>query len=200
VQVEIEVEGTDALDEYASIPIAYQVAEVLDPDSPSDAGGQLPFASRAIDIPIVKDYDALPGSHPRDWPTRFDVRGWGFIAARSGGHRVGGAVIVTQSADTFAPLSAGVEMLDGRDDLALLWDIRVAPAARNQGVGTALLAGGEAWARARGARALKVETQNTNVPACRFYASHGFVLRAVHRDAYPELPTEVQLLWYKDLG
>ena len=67
------------------------------------------------------------------------------------------------------------------------------------GVGSALLAAGESWAQARSAHILKVETQNTNVPACRFYASRGFVLRDVRRGAYPELPTEVQLLWYKDL-
>ena len=92
-----------------------------------------------------------------------------------------------------------IEMLEGREELALLWDIRVAPAERNHGVGTALLDAGESWAGARGARVLKVETQNTNVPACRFYASHGFVLGAVGRGAYPELPNEVQFLWYKDL-
>ena len=34
---------------------------------------------------------------------------------------------------------------------------------------------------------------------CRFYASHGFLLRAVHRGAYPSFPTEVQFLWYKRL-
>ena len=90
-------------------------------------------------------------------------------------------------------------MLEGRTDVALLWDIRVAPAVRNRGIGAALLAAGEGWARARGALALEVETQNTNVPACRFYARHGFTLRAVRRGAYPELPDEVQLIWRKEL-
>jgi ribosomal protein S18 acetylase RimI-like enzyme len=191
VQITIAVEGADALGAYASIPIAYQIVEVLDPASPSDADGLLPYKSRMLDAPIVKDYDAQPGNHPLDWPARFDVRRWCFLAARSGEHRVGGAVIVARNPD--------VEMLEGRDDLALLWDLRVAPAARHHGVGTALLAAGEAWAQARGARVLKVETQNTNVPACRFYASHGFTLRAVCRGAYPELPKEIQLLWYKEL-
>jgi ribosomal protein S18 acetylase RimI-like enzyme len=189
--MEIADEGADALAAYASIPIAYRIVEVLDPDSPSDSEGPLPYSSRTLDAPVVKDYDAQPGNHPLDWPSRFDVRGWGFLAARSGGLRVGGAVIVARSPD--------IEMLEGRDELALLWDIRVALASRNHGVGSALLAAGEAWARARGARVLKAETQNTNVPACRLYASHGFVLRAVHRGAYPELPHEAQLLWYKDL-
>lgn len=46
---------------------------------------------------------------------------------------------------------------------------------------------------------LKIETQNTNAPACRFYARRGCVLRAIRRFAYPLLPNEVELLWYKEL-
>jgi hypothetical protein len=49
-------------------------------------------------------------------------------------------------------------------------------------------------------RKLKVETQNINVPACRFYASQGCVLAAVNRMAYREPQDEIQLLWYKDLS
>jgi hypothetical protein len=45
----------------------------------------------------------------------------------------------------------------------------------------------------------KVETQKIDARACGFYARHGCQLRAVHRAAYPELPEEIQLLWYKDL-
>jgi hypothetical protein len=46
---------------------------------------------------------------------------------------------------------------------------------------------------------MKIETQNINVPACRFYAKHGFILGAVNRFAYPELPDEVELIWCKEL-
>ena len=56
------------------------------------------------------------------------------------------------------------------------------------------------WVVARGCRWLKVETQNINVPACRFYAKQGCVLGAIHRFAYPDYPNEAQLLWYKDLA
>lgn len=88
-------------------------------------------------------------------------------------------------------------MLEGRKDLALLWDIRVSPPFRSKGVGSALLAAAEAWATKRGARELKVETQNINVPACRFYKSLGCQLRHVNAGVYVGLPDEVQLLWYK---
>jgi GNAT superfamily N-acetyltransferase len=93
----------------------------------------------------------------------------------------------------------GVDMLEARSDLAVLWDIRVLPEWRRQGVGRALLEAGEAWALSRCCRQLKVETQNVNVPACRFYDRNGFVLRRVRPDAYAQCPDEVQLLWYKDI-
>ena len=48
-------------------------------------------------------------------------------------------------------------------------------------------------------RSLVVETQNINVPACRFYVHMGSVLRAINCMAYPDLPGEVQLLWCKEL-
>ena len=178
--------------EYASVPIAYDVVEVLDVVTRS--GSDVPHAlnPRRLASRVVKDYDAEPGNGPLDWPKRFDVSMWGFLAAHEGRLRVGGAVVVHRS--------PGIEMLEARDDLALLWDIRVAPAARGRGVGSTLLAAAEQWARQRGARTLKMETQNTNAPACRFYAKQGFELRVVNRDAYPSLSGESQLLWYKDLG
>lgn len=96
-------------------------------------------------------------------------------------------------------MSPGVEMLEGRDDLAVLWNIRVAPECQRHGVATALFHAAEKWAVARGATRLKVETQNINVAACEFYARMGCVLDEVHRDAYPEYPDEIQLFWYKDV-
>ena len=67
------------------------------------------------------------------------------------------------------------------------------------GIGSALFEGVETWARAHRCRQLKVETQNINVPACGFHTRRGCELRAVHHAAYPDLPAEIQLLWYKDL-
>jgi ribosomal protein S18 acetylase RimI-like enzyme len=48
-------------------------------------------------------------------------------------------------------------------------------------------------------RPKRVETQQINVPACRFYQRHGFVLETVRPDVYPGLPEEVQLRWAKPL-
>jgi ribosomal protein S18 acetylase RimI-like enzyme len=83
--------------------------------------------------------------------------------------------------------------------LATLWDIRVVPNRRGDGIGTGLFRAAEGWSRARGALWLKAETQNINVPACRFYARLGCVLGSVDRFAYPNLPDEAQLVWYTTL-
>lgn len=91
-------------------------------------------------------------------------------------------------------------MLEGRQDLAVLWDIRIAPQAQRQGLGRQLFQAAEAWARSRSCRWLKIETQNNNWPACQFYAHMGCELGYINRFAYPELPDELQLLWYKALS
>ena len=90
-------------------------------------------------------------------------------------------------------------MLEGRDDFAVLWDIRVQSDRRGRGVGTALFQRAVSWARERRCRQLKLETQNINVPACRFYANQGCRLGGVHPGVYTDFPNEVQLLWYLDL-
>ncbi len=132
------------------------------------------------------------GDNPLEWANRFDVSQWHFLVAYVDALRVGGAALIMNAPD--------VEMLDGRKDLALLWDIRVAPAFRSRGVGSAVLAAAETEATSLGAAELKVETQTVNVPACRFYESHGFELRQANAGIYEGLPNEIQLLWYKSLN
>ncbi|HEV7836720.1 MAG TPA: GNAT family N-acetyltransferase, partial [Gemmatimonadaceae bacterium] len=154
-------------------------------------GSLITLTERETDRP-TKDYDVFPGEGPASWPKRFKMSGWRFFAARIDGERVGGAAIVARS--------DAVELLEGRSDLALLWDIRVAPAARRTGVGSALLQGVESWARDQRITTIKVETQDINVPACRFYLRHGYVLRSAIPNAYRDFPDETQLLWYKEIG
>jgi len=164
------------------------VSEVF--DVVAEAGGGARLEARRVPLPYVKDYDAI-GDNPMRWAERFDLSNWGFLSAFSGAQCVGRAAVARDTST--------LEMLEGRRDLALLWDIRVAPLARRRGVGSALFDGVVTWARSRGCLELKVETQNTNAAACRFYAQNGCVLRTVQRGAYPELPDEVQLLWFKNL-
>ena len=83
--------------------------------------------------------------------------------------------------------------------LAVLWDIRVLQECRRSGIGSQLFAKCVDWAKRKDCTRLKIETQNNNVPACRFYASMGCELRGIHHGAYSEFPDEVQFLWYLDL-
>lgn len=186
--IDVIEEPVPALAEYGDIPIAFEVSEVF--DVVAEANGGVRLGARHVPVPYTKDYDAI-GDNPMRWAERFDLSHWGFFSAFSGAQRVGRAAVARDTST--------LEMLEGRRNLALLWDIRVAPSARRRGVGSALFDAAVAWARSRGCLELKVETQNTNVAACRFYAQKGCTLRTVHRGAYPELPDEVQLLWFKDL-
>jgi hypothetical protein len=58
-----------------------------------------------------------------------------------------------------------------------------------------LIAAVVAWARARRLNELFIETQNVNVPGCRFYAAQGARLHAVIPRAYPRLPDEIKMTW-----
>jgi len=192
MSIEIREESASGLADYASVPIAFEVRERLAVVAPDAGLGGLHLAGEPVHPPFLKDYDAAPGQEPTAWASRFDLARWGILSAWVEGERVGGVAVAWDSPD--------VEMLEGRADLAVVWDLRVAPGWRGRGVGRALFRAAEDWALARGAAWLKVETQNVNVPACRFYARQGCVLGAVHRFAYPALPDEVQLLWYKHLA
>jgi GNAT superfamily N-acetyltransferase len=193
MRIEVVEEPLTALAEYARVPIAFEVKEVFDVALHERGLGGFILAARRLDAPYIKDYDAIEDERPANWARRFDMSNWGLLAAHAEGVRVGGAVVAFDT--------AGLDMLEGRGrELAVLWDIRVAPEARGRGVGSALFRAVEAWAMRRGCRWLKVETQNINVPACRFYAQQGCELGAVNRFAYPQLPHEVQLLWYKELS
>ena len=78
----------------------------------------------------------------------------------------------------------------------MLWDIRIEPSRRGQGIGSRLFRRAVEWARSKGCKQLKIETQDINVRACDFYAKHGCRLGGVRPNAYDDFPHEVQLLWY----
>lgn len=156
---------------------------IYDPDR-IVADGSL--VERRLSAPIWKDYDAL--EHPSHW-LMFDVSKWVLIGAFAEGRRVGGIIAAIDT--------PGVDMLEGRNDLVVLWDVRVAPEARGEGVGTALFRAAQVWGAAKGCRELKVETQNVNVAACRLYSKNGCRLAEAIPGAYAEMPGEVQLIWRK---
>jgi streptothricin acetyltransferase len=187
----------DLLSEYATIPITFEVRSIYQVETLDNGLGGLRLVERPVSPSYIKDYDAYEDGPPTTWPRYFDMCNWGFLLARESpiSPPIGGTTIAWNT--------NGVNMLEGRDDLAVLWDIRVRPEQRGQGIGAQLLACAADWARQRDCTQLKIETQNINIPACRFYASQGCQLGVIHRYAYagrPQVSNETMLIWYLRLS
>jgi ribosomal protein S18 acetylase RimI-like enzyme len=65
-----------------------------------------------------------------------------------------------------------------------VWEFHVAAGHRGQGIGRRLMETLAEKGRAAGLRAIVCETQNTNVPAIRFYRALGFSLQGVDLSYY----------------
>ena len=192
MRVEIVEAAAESLIEYANIPIAFEVRSRFECEVADGLATEFSLTERPVSEPYVKDYDAVDGEGTPRWLEQFDISRWGLFLARIDGVLAGGAAVAIDT--------PGLEILEGGGDMAALWDIRVSPEMRSRGVGTALFDHSRGWAAARGARVMRVETQNTNVPACRFYAARGCVLNSIERFAYPSLPEEIRLIWQCDLA
>jgi len=192
--VNIQEIGVDLLHKYGEVPIRYKVESILQIDLINRGLGGIELREEKVVPSYMKDYDAYEDEGPTRWPKRFDTSNWGIFLALKGTRPVGGATVAFNT--------QGVHMLDGRTDLAVLWDIRVHPDFRRCEIGTNLFNCAAKWSRKRKCRQLKVETQNVNVPACLFYKKQGCRLGAINRYGYftdPKFRHEVMLLWYLDL-
>ncbi len=188
--IEFTTETFSTLPTYGSVSIAFDVDGVY--EISTNASGQIELVERKLETPYRKDYDEIQGNAPTNWGGYFDLTNWGFIVARQGELRVGGGAI--------AHKCPGVDLLEDNENLAVLWDFRVHPDYRGQGLGRTLFQKVEEWCLARDCTALKIETQNTNVAACKFYKRQGCELRTINRHAYSDFPHEIQMLWYKSLS
>jgi GNAT superfamily N-acetyltransferase len=182
---------SERLAEYASVPIAFEVQSILQIELVDGGLGGMLLRQAPVAVPYVKDYDSY-GELPTDWPERFDVSNWGFFLATVAGKPVGAAAVAFDT--------SGVFMLESRRDLSVLWDLRVQPAFR--GAGIPLFRYAAEWSRKHGCLQMKIETQNVNVPACRFYQRMGCQLGEIRRFGYAAVPGvahEVMLNWYLNL-
>ena len=178
------------LGEYESIPSAFEVKTILEVELVDGGLGGMILHEIPVQ-PYIKDYDA-GDELPTDWPKRYDMTKWGFFLAVMGGTPVGAAAVEFET--------TGVFMLEARWELAVLWDIRVRPEAR--GAGILLFRHAAEWSKRHGCIQMKMETQNVNVPACRFYQRMGARLGEIHRHGYAAIPAvshEVMLNWYLDI-
>ena len=97
----------------------------------------------------------------------------------------------------------------GRIRIAKSWngdgrveDLAVCRPCRGRGVGTALMDAAVAWAEEKGLDGLTLETQDNNLPACRFYLKYGFVLGGIDARVYHHTPhrKETALYFYLPLS
>ena len=187
----IQEESIDVLPEYGRVPIALEVKSRFRVEPVANGLGGIQLVEEPVDPPYIKNYDHSGG--PERWPWKtWDLSRWIVLAAYREQERIGGAIVAFHS--------EGLGYCEGRDDLAGLWDIRVRSEYQRQGVGRTLFQRAEICAKKQGCTQFKIETQNINVAACRFYARMGAKLGQVHLYAYhAEGLDEVQLTWYKDL-
>lgn len=182
--------NANSLPDYAEIPVAFEVASVLEVEQVNGGLDGIRLHEETV-LPYIKDYDSYEDGGPDKWPQRFDVRDWGLFLATDEDRCVGGAAVAFDAPD--------IGILHGRDDVAALWDIRVRPEDRYQGVGTRLFQHAAGWASSKGLRQLRIETPNVDVPASRFYAQQGCELGEIDRYFYfghPEVGHEIMLGWY----
>lgn len=69
------------------------------------------------------------------------------------------------------------------NNTAFIWNLMLDQAVRGRGLGRILFGHAVDWAQSLGYRALMLETQTNNVPACKFYARMGCTLSGI-QDAF----------------
>ncbi|MCK4979951.1 MAG: GNAT family N-acetyltransferase [Candidatus Delongbacteria bacterium] len=173
------------LKEYHEVPILYSGNTIY----PEEL-----FVGKAEDInlieipvpPFTKDYDEHES--PYKWSEKWDISNWCILKAEIDGKYIAGAVIAYNT--------NGVNMLEGRDDIAVLWDIRVSPEHRGKKIGEKLFKEAVKFAEEKNCEFLKIETQNINVNACKFYKKMGCYLGKYSIHEYKNFSDEIMMLWY----
>ena len=150
-----------------------------------------------VETPIelyTKDFCIGNNKSVLSWKKRFNISNWVFFMAFNENYPIGAATVASRT--------EGMNMLSSRDDLAVLWDIRIADMYKRQGIGQKLFNMAVEWARSQKMVQIKIECQNNNVPAIKFYHKQGATLGMIDEYAYynePECRHETQLIWYLDL-
>lgn len=179
--------------QYDQIPMTVHVSAYYRIDKDNRGLGGFTLVETPIE-PYIKDFCVGDDESITRWEKRWDISNWAFFMAFDGERPVGGATIVSRTIE--------INMLSGRDDLAVLWDIRVDDAYKHKGIGQALLDMSVNWSRQQGLVQMKIECQNNNIPAIKFYHKQGAILSSIDEYAYynePEYRHETQLIWFIDL-
>jgi ribosomal protein S18 acetylase RimI-like enzyme len=192
MEIESAPLNLESITEYEKIPIRFKVRSKINITRFGSGLNGIDFKEEKVNPSYIKDYDL--NEKPEAWLKIFNVKNWRLFISRENNQYVGGAIVVYKTPE--------LHMLDGRTDLSIIWDIRVHPDYRRCGFGTRLFAETVKWSRQKGCRQLKIETQNINVPACKFYVNQGCHLGEINFHKYfnsKSSADEIMLVWYLDL-
>jgi len=118
-----------------------------------------------LKAPYVKKW----GQGPSDSERRREIIGKGLSYGAFAGDRMVGALLMERRT---------------WNDTLHIEDLEVMPDWRRRGVGRLLMAKADEVARELGVRAISLESQNTNVPAIRFYRRCGYEVDCVDLSLY----------------
>ena len=181
--------------QYDSIPMCYDVSSYYKIEKINRGLGGFTLIESAVE-PYIKDFCIGDDGSASQWE-RFDLSNWAFFMAFDGERPIGAATVASRTKE--------VGMLEGRDDLALLWDIRVEEAYKRQGIGQVLFDMAVEWSRGQALVQMKIECQSNNVPAIKFYHKQGAELSAIDEYANyndyacynaPEFRHETEFIWF----
>lgn len=179
--------------QYDLIPMRFRVSSYYRIDKTNRGLGGFTLVETSVE-PYLKDFCTGDDESVSRWEKCWDISKWAFFMAFDEDRPVGGATVASRTKE--------INMLSGRDDLAVLWDLRVDDEYKHKGIGQSLFDMATKWSREQGLVQMKIECQNNNVPACKFYHKQGAVLSAINEYAYynePEYRHEVQFIWFIDL-
>jgi len=178
-------------DKYDKIPMFVHVKSILTLIKVENGLGGILLKETPIEE-YIKDLGVY--EEATKYADEFDISNWAFFMAFDNELPIGAVTVASKTNE--------INMLDGRDDMSVLWDIRVDDRYKQQGVGTKLFNMAVDWSKSKGLKQMKIECQNNNVQACRFYHKHGAVLGKIDEYAYYsdiDIKDEVQLIWYLNL-
>lgn len=189
IRVVIDKPTREVLNDYSNISIEFRADSEYTLEWENNGLGGIRLVEKRVES-YWKDYDSID-NNPSLLIDKFDLSNWCIVSTFDGDRRVGGAIIAYNT--------EGINMLESKDDLAVLWDIRINKDYRRMGIGSRIIERSIEWARDKKCTRFKIETKNNNVKACKFYVSQGAKLSNFNRYCYKEHPDEIQLIWSIDL-
>jgi streptothricin acetyltransferase len=101
-------------------------------------------------------------------------------------------------ADVDGKPAGQIKLVPWWNKFAYVEELAVDTEFRGKGVGHALMTRAIEWAKGQNLPGLTLETQDNNVPACKFYEKCGFVLGGFDLYAFKNLDnaSEIALYWY----